>query len=790
MYKALRCLLMVFVFLMICSIPAAIIEAAEYKDVSNHWAKADIEFVSGQGIIAGYSDGTFQPDKNVTRAEYIAMINRALKLTATMPVTYSDVKAGDWYAADISKAKAAGYIAGYSDGTIRPGQGITRQEAAVMIAKAMELNGSGRQALSKYQDNKSIASWCSDAVAAVIVKGYLGGYPDNTFRPNNCIKRAEAAVVMRAVCSSGQAVSTTIGPAKTTEQNTPEPIKTVTTAGTYNQAGIFGPASGTETVSGDGVINVTGVTLRNLVITGDLTVAKSVGSGSVTLNNITVNGKVFVYGGGPSTVILDGCVVPCLVIDKDGVRVMATGSTNITNTNIECSVMLEEKDLSGNGFEWMDIKSSANPDDTIELKGNFNEIMVSSSVHVTVSPGSSISNLVLDSAANVTGAGSINNVYIEENGEGAYVAQYPGKTSIVDGVTANVGGSIRSGANAAPRLVTGYPNVSIVRSTYCDISIKTNKNGIAYYIALPNDAGSPTPEQVKSGTAGNEIKIYSKGSVRFMAGFEVSARITDLFPETEYDIYIVTMDDYNNLQASVTKLDITTASEKMTRKVTITIDPEGAGTVIGSGLYEPSAKVTLTAMPSSGWTFANWTLGGQTMGNSNNYDFNMPDADVVLQANFEKKTTSALTVLSNGGGGTVTGSGVYAIGSTVTITAIPAAGYAFCDWTCGSMNYLYNASFDYTVTADDTTWTANFVPLRTLNVQCDPPDAAFSLSGAGTYHQGGEATISIIPNAGYLFDHWSYPDGTVVSTNSSFNFMPGAADCTLIAHCTVMPPSP
>ena len=124
--------------LLIAMIPGTAF-AGQASDISNHWAKAQIESMMDKGYFNGYQDGNFKPDQKITRAEFMAIINRAFNFTAKSEGSFADVTPGAWYADAVSQAKAAGYVSGYPDGSIRPDNTITRQEAAVIIAKIKQL---------------------------------------------------------------------------------------------------------------------------------------------------------------------------------------------------------------------------------------------------------------------------------------------------------------------------------------------------------------------------------------------------------------------------------------------------------------------------------------------------------------------------------------------------------------------------------------------------------------------------------------------------------------------------
>lgn len=89
--------------------------------------------------MSGYPDGTFKPDRSISRAEYISLVNRAAGYKDTQPLSFSDASASDWFAGDVSKAIAAGYISGYSNNSFKPNQPITREEGACILARVAKL---------------------------------------------------------------------------------------------------------------------------------------------------------------------------------------------------------------------------------------------------------------------------------------------------------------------------------------------------------------------------------------------------------------------------------------------------------------------------------------------------------------------------------------------------------------------------------------------------------------------------------------------------------------------------
>ena len=167
-------------------------------DLADHWAAEVVTRWQDNNLIKGYPDGTFRPDNQVTRAEFVTMMNNALGFTEEGHANFTDVSTDDWFYKAVSIAAAKGYCSGYEDGSFHPNSTITRQEAAVMIARAMSLEGE-RSGLSKFTDAADIAGWAEDGIAGVLEAGCMSGYPDGSFAPGRSITRAEAVASLDRV---------------------------------------------------------------------------------------------------------------------------------------------------------------------------------------------------------------------------------------------------------------------------------------------------------------------------------------------------------------------------------------------------------------------------------------------------------------------------------------------------------------------------------------------------------------------------------------------------------------
>ncbi len=304
------------------------------KDIHNHWAKNEIYRAISKGFVQGYPDGTFKPDKPVTRAEFTTMINKALKLKTTDTIFFKDVPRGEWYYQEVQKGLYAAFVGGYRDNTFKPNAPITRQEACVMLSRIVPVSNN-LVSLDKFSDKKSIAPWALDGFLQIVSKKYINGYDDGKLHPLDKMTRAQTAKIIGDILDN-------------------------------------------ETIYRSVSIEKKNTTISNTIYTENVTVDKALDDDSARIRNCTILGKLYVYGGGENTVKLEDTRVSNSYIKKpyDKVRLLLEGKSSVVNTTVENKVILETSSLKGgiygSGFGNVVVKGNS---DSI-LKGDFVNVNV------------------------------------------------------------------------------------------------------------------------------------------------------------------------------------------------------------------------------------------------------------------------------------------------------------------------------------------------------------------------------------------------------------------------------
>lgn len=165
----------------------------EFTDVSGHWFIEFLREIFGRGIIFGYPDRTFRPNNKVTRGEFASMIIRTFDIDPIEGSLFDDTL-DNWAESSINGAVGEGIITGYEDNTFRPNAPITREEMAVMISRALNID---EEVVEEYFDDIDTASpWAQLSISRLGNRKILTGFPDGTFRPKDTLTRAEAVKVI------------------------------------------------------------------------------------------------------------------------------------------------------------------------------------------------------------------------------------------------------------------------------------------------------------------------------------------------------------------------------------------------------------------------------------------------------------------------------------------------------------------------------------------------------------------------------------------------------------------
>lgn len=167
-----------------------------FDDLSSvEWARVAIEALYNNGIINGVGDNKFAPMNNIKREEFVKIVVIAFGVyDKTLKSDFADTNPDEWYSAYIASAKKAGIVNGISDTEFGLGKNITRQDMAVMLYKgAMSKGYTFNMSKLNFKDSNNVSDYAEDAVSALVSKGVINGYEDNSFRPKEFATRAQAA---------------------------------------------------------------------------------------------------------------------------------------------------------------------------------------------------------------------------------------------------------------------------------------------------------------------------------------------------------------------------------------------------------------------------------------------------------------------------------------------------------------------------------------------------------------------------------------------------------------------
>ncbi|MCQ6561398.1 S-layer homology domain-containing protein [Paenibacillus mendelii] len=504
--------------------------AAAASDIKGHWAENQINSWLEQGFVKGFEDGTFKPNKTISRAEFVALVNRSFGFTEKTEVTFTDMKESNWSYSEVQIAVKAGYITGYTNNTFGPNDEITREQIAAIVTKLLNLKASSSYT-SSFKDEATIAAWSKPAVAAVAENKIMSGY-NQAFNPTHSATRAEALVVLD---NAGK-------------------LRVTTT--TFDKEGTYGPETGSQVINGNVTITAAGVTLQNTVINGDLVLDKGIGEGDAFLKNVTVKGNTTVKGGGANSIHFEDSILLTVIVDKatGTVRIVAEGTTTIASVVVQSPATLEEADLTGTGFTAVELSKLLPKDSLVTLIGSFESLNIvgaqikvdipsgsvdkatvaasAEGVSVNLSKEAKIISLILEAAAKFLGAGTIDSATLSELAKDTTFETKPSKLEGATPTTPPVtggGGWGGGGGTTTPPTDQQAPVISN------DAEMTVDNQGLTLLFSFN--------EQIDLGTSANvEIKYFQQTHAGLLPLKNKTAG-TDLVKNKTWDGYLYGMEN-------------------------------------------------------------------------------------------------------------------------------------------------------------------------------------------------------------------------------------------------------
>lgn len=328
---------------------ARLTETPAPSPAAQHWAAEAMSKWAERGIVQGNEKGDLQPDKWLTRAELVAIINRlfgfagmsASSASGSAESGFSDVAQNAWYYSDILLAADTGYMKGYSDGTMKPDAPVTREETIVMLQRLFML-ATLASAEAGLTDGQSVQAYAKAAMDRWLAYGYIKGDPNGSLRAADAVTRAEFLTLLDRVI--------------------PVVIKQ-------------GDMVESQTWQGNAFIKAGDVTLKNITIEGDLYITEG-SAATVLLDSVRVKGRIIVQGGVADIVLQNSTVRDLYVAtraDQPAAKLISKGTTTAGNVYVMGSVTVEQRDSSA-GFGSIVLAPQLNGHTEVKLKGQFAKV--------------------------------------------------------------------------------------------------------------------------------------------------------------------------------------------------------------------------------------------------------------------------------------------------------------------------------------------------------------------------------------------------------------------------------
>lgn len=595
MFKLKNVIAKFMAFIMLITCINLIIEFSEEQivyanDYEYHWSSNYLQNLVNKDIMRGDQYGNLDPDRNITRAEFTSMINRALGFTTRDEKNaFGDVLSVDWFEDCVNIAYNQGYFLGRENGVAAPNEPLKREEAVTMICRALGIEGEAGENFG-FIDSRDFNSWSNDYINVFAEKRYVVGYEDKTFRPQNSITRGEVAKVLTDV------------------------VGTI-----YNTQGIktLGYVQGNVTIS------ETGVSLIDGTVTGDLYITEGVDLGFTSLRNINVVGSLIITGAGESNVgessiTLDDCNINKVTINvpfEKTLTLKTSGSTIVNSTRVISDAYLEELTDGDGGFMYIEIEGA--PETHLSLSGYFDEVKMLApnntmaldrgyigiitvdekavDAEVFIEANTHVDNIYIDVSCDITGSGTLS--YALVNAAGVTISMLPDKIDIRPGITSKVDGSNMSSTQAevsslTPAFASGYPKVTDIIAKSANVLFKTNKPGKVYWIITTEAQNLPTSSEVLSPPADKTLYFRSGNSV-IGEGVELTTKLSSLSNYGTYTISAVFV-DLKDQRSSIVNRTFTTLDDVVPNFVSgypVASNTTGSAVDISVMLDKPSCEL-------------------------------------------------------------------------------------------------------------------------------------------------------------------------------------------------------
>ncbi len=174
------------------------VPSVKLTDIANHWTGSFIEGLVSIGAINGFPDGTFQPDAKITRAQYAALLVKTFKPSAKRnPSNFKDVDPNFWAAQVIQQAYRGGFLSGFPDNTFHPNENLQRVQVMVSLVNGLGLTSDRTLSLQVFTDHNQIPNWGQDEVTVAATQGLIVNYPTlNNLNPTQAVTRAEVTMMV------------------------------------------------------------------------------------------------------------------------------------------------------------------------------------------------------------------------------------------------------------------------------------------------------------------------------------------------------------------------------------------------------------------------------------------------------------------------------------------------------------------------------------------------------------------------------------------------------------------